>query len=117
MKIKKLPTTHPIKAPKIGINAVNATKIPIKSAYGIFNILNVTTNMEPRIMASRHCPARNSKCTLINLEACIFNQSSIRRDHISSFEQYHISNDQFPGWNLNSRSITQYLCLRTRKLL
>ena len=30
MKIKKLPTAHPMKAPKIGINAVNAIKIPIK---------------------------------------------------------------------------------------
>lgn len=26
MKIKKTPTAHPIKAPKIGINAVNAIK-------------------------------------------------------------------------------------------
>ena len=58
MKIKKLPTAHPMKAPKIGINAVNAIKTPIKSAYGIFKILNVTTNILPRITASRHWPAR-----------------------------------------------------------
>ena len=54
IKIKKLPTAHPIKAPKIGINAVNAIKTPIKSAYGIPKILSITTNMHPRITASRH---------------------------------------------------------------
>ena len=54
LKIKKLPTAHPMKAPKIGINAVNAIKIPIKSAYGILKILNVTQNIHPRMMASRH---------------------------------------------------------------
>ena len=54
----KLPTAQPIKAPKIGTNAVNAIKIPIKSAYGIFKILSVITNIIPRITASRHCPAR-----------------------------------------------------------
>ena len=35
IKIKKLPTAHPMKAPKTGINAVNAIKTPIRSAYGI----------------------------------------------------------------------------------
>ena len=44
----------PIKAPKIGINAVNAIKTPIKNAYGIPKILSITTNMHPRITASRH---------------------------------------------------------------
>ena len=58
IKIKKQPTAHPIKAPKIGINAVNAIKVPIKSAYGIFKILSVTTNILPRITASTHCPVR-----------------------------------------------------------
>ena len=58
IKIRKLPTAQPIKAPKIGTNAVNAIKIPIKSAYGIFKILSVITNIIPRITASRHCPAR-----------------------------------------------------------
>ena len=58
MKIKKQPTAHPIKAPKIGINAVKAIKVPIKSAYGILKILSVTTNILPRITASTHCPVR-----------------------------------------------------------
>ena len=31
-KIRKVPKKHPIKAPKIGINAVNAIKTPTKSA-------------------------------------------------------------------------------------
>ncbi|EEG91639.1 hypothetical protein COPCOM_00072 [Coprococcus comes ATCC 27758] len=39
IKIRKLPTAQPIKAPKIGTNAVNAIKIPIKSAYGILKYL------------------------------------------------------------------------------
>ena len=39
-------------------NAVNAIKVPIKSAYGIFKILSVTTNILPRITASTHCPVR-----------------------------------------------------------
>ena len=43
-----------MKAPKIGINAVNAIKTPIKSAYGILKMLNITTNIQPRITASRH---------------------------------------------------------------
>ena len=55
---KKHPITHPINAPKTGINAVNAIKTPIKSAYGIFKILNVMTNILPRITASTHCPVR-----------------------------------------------------------
>ena len=54
IKIKKLPTAHPMKAPKTGINAVNAIKIPIRSAYGIRKILSVMTNIHPRITASRH---------------------------------------------------------------
>ena len=76
MKIKKTPTAHPIKAPKIGINAVNAIKIPIKSAYGIFNILNVTTNMKPRIMASRHCPERKFANVLYVREHIFSNASA-----------------------------------------
>ena len=47
-----------MKASKIGIKAENAVKGPIKSAYGRLKILNVTTNILPRITASRHWPAR-----------------------------------------------------------
>lgn len=58
MKIRRQPSAQPMKAPKIGIRAVKAIMIPISRAYGIFNMLNVMTNILPRMTASRHCPAR-----------------------------------------------------------
>ena len=83
IKIKKLPTAHPIKAPKIGINAVNAIRTPIKSAYGILKTLSVTTNIQPRITASRHWPVRKfanvryvREQTLRNASAFCFGRKS-----------------------------------------
>ena len=58
INIRNAPMAHPIKAPKIGIRAVNAITIPISRAYGIFKTDIETTNMDPRITASTHCPVK-----------------------------------------------------------
>ena len=59
----------------------------------------------------------SGKSTFIDLKTCIFNQSSIRRDHITCFKKNHISYNQFSCRKLYRHTITQYLCLRTGKLL
>ena len=54
IRIKNAPKIHPIKAPKTGISAVNATSTPMSSAYGNPSSHSVTTNIQPRISASTH---------------------------------------------------------------
>ncbi len=52
MNIKNAPTAKPIKDPKIGINAVNATNTDIVSAYGNPNINIPIKHNTPSINAS-----------------------------------------------------------------
>ena len=57
MKIKNAPTAQPKNAPKIGISAVNAIKIPTSSAYGsrkIVTQLSSQSSSTPRLMPSYH---------------------------------------------------------------
>ena len=59
MSIRKIPTAQPMKAPKIGISAVNAINTPIKRANGSLRTVSVIKNIVPRMTASAHCPVRN----------------------------------------------------------
>ena len=59
IRIRKAPTTAPIKAPTTGISAVTAIRTPIISAYGSLRIVRVTTKSAPSTSASMHCPVMN----------------------------------------------------------
>ena len=48
----------------------------------------------------------SGKGTFIDLKACIFNQSSIGRDHITCFKKDHISYNQFSCRELYRHTIT-----------
>ena len=65
IRISSAPITQPMKAPTIGINAVNAMSTAISMAYGIRSTDIATKNISPRMQASRHWPEINREKVLL----------------------------------------------------
>ena len=64
-----------------------------------------------------HSKALPCECTFIDLEACIFQNSSVRRDIVPCLQHHEISHDKFPDRDRGDRAVTHDFRLRTRKFL